>query len=175
MTTVGKRLDPDAAPELQDDRRVAVRPMVDEERRRFAADARDLLVAGMERAGVVDPGAIGLAGLDDRLAGLAADPPPAGELLMMGSVDDVVVGRAWATLVRREDGLDFHGNTIELFPEHRGQGLTKSFLGALRPYVQELGVREVRLRVYGHDERARRTFLAEGAGVADVHLRKDLL
>jgi hypothetical protein len=35
-------------------------------------------------------------------------------------------------------------------------------------------VRDVHLRVYGHDVGARRTFLENGAGVADVHLRKDL-
>ena len=38
MTTVGKRLDADSAPELQEDRRVAVRPMDAAQRERFVAE-----------------------------------------------------------------------------------------------------------------------------------------
>jgi hypothetical protein len=174
MTTVGKRLDPDTAPELQEDRRVEVREMDSDERARFVADVGEQLRAGMARAGVADASTPGLADLDDRLAGLLADRPPPMELLVMGTVDGVPVGRAWATLVEVDGGLDFHGNTIDLFPEHRGQRLTPSFLGALRRHVHEIGVRDVHLRVYGHDAGARRTFLDAGAGIEDVHLRKDL-
>ncbi|QIG45572.1 hypothetical protein G5V58_25015 [Nocardioides anomalus] len=174
MTTVSKRLDPDAAPELQEDRRVAVRAMTSEERRVFSAEVAALLRDGMARAGVLSGTSLG--DLGDRVAGLAADPPPDGELLMVGLVDGVPVGRAWATLVTTDDGaLDFLGNTLELFPEHRGQRLTPSFLGALRRHVQSLGVRDVHLRVYAHDDSARRTFLEAGAGIDDVHLRKDLV
>ncbi|WP_435769595.1 hypothetical protein [Nocardioides sp. SYSU DS0651] len=175
MATVGKRLDPAAPLELQEDRRVAVRPMEPAERRRFVVEVRDILRSGMERAGVVDRAAARLDAMEERLVRLADDPPPAEELLMVGTVDGRPVGRAWATLVPGDDGaLDFHGNTIDLFPEHRGQGLTRSFLGALRRHVDGLGVRDVRLRVYGHDAGARRTFLTAGAGIGDVHLRKDL-
>lgn len=173
MTSVGKRLDPASAPELQEDRRVSVRPMTPDERRTFVADVGDQLRAGMARAGVVDPGSARLGDLDARLAALVDDPPPL-ELLMTGTVDGVPVGRAWATLVEKDGALDFLGNTIDLFPEHRGQRLTPSFLGALRRHVQEIGVRDVHLRVYGHDTAARRTFLGAGAGIEDVHLRKEL-
>ena len=174
MTTVGKRLDLASAPELQEDRRVAVRPMDAKERGRFIVEVGAQLRAGMSRAGVVDAGSSRIGALDSQLARLAEDPPPADELLMTGTVDGVPVGRAWATLVERDGALDFHGNTIDLFPEHRGQRLTPSFLGALRRHVQEIGVRDVHLRVYAHDAGARRTFLEQGAGVEDVHLRKDL-
>lgn len=173
MTSVGKRLDPNSAPELQDDRRVEVRPMDAEERARFVADAGALLRAGMTRAGVADSGAT-LDELDARLSALSTDPLPPHELLMTGTVDGVPVGRAWATLVERDGAIDFHGNSIDLFPEFRGQRLTPSFLGALRRHVRGIGVRDVHLRVYGHDLAARRTFVAEGAGIQDVHLRKDL-
>ena len=174
MTTVGKRLDPGSAPELQEDRRVDVRPMDADERRQFAVDVREQLRAGMTRAGVVDPQTSQLDELEARLDRLTDLVPPEDELLMMGTVGDVTVGRAWATLVERDGALDFHGNTIDLFPEHRGQRLTPSFLGALRRHVHELGVRDVHLRVYGHDTGARRTFVEHGAGLRDVHLRKDL-
>lgn len=174
MTSVGKRLDPDAAPELQEDRRVEVRPMDAAERARFVADVGEQLRAGMTRAGVIDPATSQLDVLDTRLAALTADPPPPLELLMTGTVDGVPVGRAWATLVESDGAIDFHGNTIDLFPEFRGQRLTPSFLGALRRYVQEVGVRDVHMRVYGHDVGARRMFLDNGAGIRDVHLRKDL-
>jgi GNAT superfamily N-acetyltransferase len=174
MATMGKRLDPNSAVELQDDHRVAVRPMTDEERRRFAVEVREMLHVGMARAGVIDRAGSRLDEMESRIAELVVDPPPATELLMTGLVDGVAVGRAWATLVPSDAGLDFFGNTIDLFPEHRGHGLTKSFLGALRRHVQEIGVRDVHLRVYGHDKGARRTFLENGAGVADVHVRKDL-
>ncbi len=173
MTTHRKRLDPSSAPELQDDRRVAVRTMTRDERARFAEDVLDQLRAGMGGAGVVDRETSQLGELEARLARLV-DDPPAEELLVMGTVDAVPVGRAWATLVEQDGALDFVGNTIDLFPEHRGQRLTPSFLGALRRHVHDLGVRDVRLRVYGHDERARRTFTDNGAGIRDVHLRKDL-
>lgn len=174
MTSVGKRLDPDSAPELQEDRRVAVRPMDDDERVRFVAEVGDLLRAGMARAGVADADTSLLGEVDARIARLSEDPPPADELLMTGTVDGVAVGRAWATLVETDGALDFHGNTIDLFPEFRGQRLTPSFLGALRRHVQQIGVRDVHLRVYAHDTGARRTYLDNGVGVADVHLRKDL-
>jgi GNAT superfamily N-acetyltransferase len=174
MATMGKRLDPASALELQDDRRVSVRPMTDSERLRFAVEVQELLYAGMGRAGVVDRSGSRLDAMENKIAELTADPPPDSELLMIGLVDGVPVGRAWATLVPGDDGLDFFGNTLDLFPEYRGQRLTPSFLGALRRHVRDLGVRDVHLRVYGHDVGARRTFLENGAGVADVHLRKDL-
>jgi GNAT superfamily N-acetyltransferase len=173
MTTVGKRLDPGSAPELQEDRRVAVRPMAYDERAQFAVDAIEQLRTGMARAGVADRESARLDELEARLGRLVDDPPD-DELLMTGTVEGVAIGRAWATLVERDGALDFHGNTIDLFPEFRGQRLTPSFLGALRRHVHEIGIREVHLRVYGHDAGARRTFLQHGAGVEDVHLRKDL-
>jgi GNAT superfamily N-acetyltransferase len=175
MTMVSKRLDPDSAPEHQHDQRVSARPMEPDERRRFAAEVMTFLRAGMERAGVLSGTGANLDELEERVRHLADADPPAGELLMMGLVDGVPIGRAWATLVTAEDGAtDFYGNTIDLFPEFRGQGLTRSFLGALRRHVKELGVRDVHLRVYAHDTEARRTFIESGAGVDDVHLRKDL-
>lgn len=175
MTTVGKRLDADGTPELQEDQRVAVRAMTADERTQFVADVADQLRDGMARAGVVDVGSSRLGELESKLARLTDDPAPADELLMTGTVEGVPVGRVWATLVERDGALDFHGNTIDLFPEHRGQRLTPSFLGALRRHLHALGVRDVHIRVYGHDAGARRTFLDHGAGVEDVHLRKDLV
>jgi GNAT superfamily N-acetyltransferase len=148
--------------------------MAVDERERFVADVAEQMRAGMARAGVLDADTSRLGALDARLARLVEDPPPADELLITGVVDGVPVGRAWATLVEHDGALDFHGNAIDLLPEHRGQRLTPSFLGALRRYVHDLGVRDVHLRVYGHDVDARRTFLDQGAGVEDVHLRKDL-
>jgi GNAT superfamily N-acetyltransferase len=175
MTNVSKRLDPAAAPELQEDQRVSVRPMGVDERRRFATEVTAFLRSGMERSGVLAGTGASLDELDERVARLGDDEPPAGELLMMGLVEGQPVGRAWATLVTSDDGaVDFLGNTIDLFPEYRGQGLTRSFLGALRRHVQEIGVRDVHLRVYAHDASARRTFVDNGAGIDDVHLRKDL-
>jgi GNAT superfamily N-acetyltransferase len=175
MTTVSKRLDPGSAPELQEDRRVAVRPMERAERELFATEVMTFLRAGMERAGVLAGTGADLSELTERVARLADEPPPDGELLMMGLLGAEPVGRAWATLVTGDDGaVDFHGNTIDLFPQFRGQGLTRSFLGALRRHVREIGVRDVLLRVYAHDAGARQTFLDNGAGIDDVHLRKDL-
>lgn len=175
MTTVSKRLDPGSAPELQEDRRVAVRPMDRGEREVFSTEVLSFLRSGMERAGVLAGTGADLSELAERIAHLADETPPEGELLMMGLVDGEAVGRAWATLVTADDGgTDFHGNTIDLFPQFRGQGLTRSFLGALRRHVREIGVRDVVLRVYAHDTGARQTFLDNGAGVSDVHLRKDL-
>jgi GNAT superfamily N-acetyltransferase len=120
-----------------------------------------------------------MARMDAQLSRVLDDPPPADELLMTGTLGEggEPVGRAWATLVRPdgpEGPVDFLGNTLDLFEPFRGQGLTKSFLGALVRHVRELGVRDVHLRVYAHDAGARRTFLEHGAGIDDVHLRRDL-
>ena len=173
MTTLGKRLDPTALG-FQEDRRVAVRPMDAAERAQFVVEVGEMLRAGMARAGVADPTSAGLDVLDAQLSRLEADPPPPLELLMIGTVDGVPVGRAWATVVEVDGVLDLHGNTIELFPEHRGRRLTPSFLGALRRHVHEVGVRDVHLNIYGHDADARRTLMGAGVGIEDVHLRKDL-
>jgi GNAT superfamily N-acetyltransferase len=174
MTTVSKRLDPNSVTELQEDQRVAVRLMDPQERRRFADEAMGLLRSGMERSGVTG-GGVDLAELEGRVARLGDDEPPAGELLLTGLVDGVPVGRLWATIITDEDGaVDLVGNSVDLFPEFRGQGLTKSLLGALRRHMQELGVRDVRGRLYAHDSRGRRTVVDQGTGIDDVHLRKDL-
>lgn len=174
MTSVGKRLG-SAPTELQDDRRVDVRPMTADERTRFVADVGVQLRAGMARAGVVGEDGAGLAALDERLERLLQDPPPDNEVLLTGTVDGVPVGRAWMTLVDRDGELDLDGNTLDLFPEHRGRRLTPSFVGALRRHAAGRGVRDVRLRVYAHDTGARRTYLDAGAAIHEVHLRKDLL
>lgn len=174
MMSIGKRLDPDRVPELQEDQRVTCRPMTDEERHRYVVEVRELLLAGMDRAGVAERGSSRLAEMDARLERLAEDPPPADEMLLTATVDGVPVGRAWGTFVHRDGATDFLGHSLDLLPEHRGRGLTKSFLGALRRHVHEVGVRDVHLRVYGHAADAQQTFLAVGAGIGDVHLRKDL-
>lgn len=175
MTTVGKRLTTSPfAPELQVGRRVAVRPMTGDERHRLAAEGLDALLPGMERAGVADRGSVRLGDLAERLARIGRDPAPDDELLLTALVDEVAVGRLWATTLRRDGALDAFGNLLELLPEHRGQGLTKSFLGAIRRHLHELGVRDLRLRVLGHDAGAGRTFRRAGYTVTDVHLRMEL-
>lgn len=167
-------LDREAAPDLQLDRTVAVRPMEAEERRRFAVEAREVMVTGMQLAGVVDPASSRLDELDARLAGLADGVPPEGELLLTATVGGQPVGSAWATLVPRDDGLDYYGHTMFLYAEHRGRGLSKSFLGALVRHAEELGATDIHARVYGRDEWARQQFLRTTDGVTDVQVRKDL-
>lgn len=172
VTTHAKRLDADV--QFQDDRRVSVRPMDRDERRAFAADATALLRSGMLGAGVLQSLDVSVDRLEERLARLGDEPVPEGEVLLTGLVDGCPVGRAWGTLVEREGATEFLGNVMELFPEFRGQRLTPSFLGAMSRHVRALDVRGVHLRLYGHDERARRSFLGAGVAIADVHLRKDL-
>ena len=139
---------------------MSVRPMELAERQQFAGEVMTFLRSGMERAGVLAGAGAALDELEERVARLADDPPPEGELLVMGLVDGEPVGRAWATLVTDDDGsVDFRGNTIDLFPQFRGQGLTRSFLGALVATCDEIGVRDIHLRVYAHDAGARRTFV----------------
>jgi GNAT superfamily N-acetyltransferase len=161
-------------PRFQDDRRVSVRPMDLAERRRFVDEARALLHEGMARAGVVDGAGARLDEIEPRLARLTADPAPEDELLLAAVVDGVAVGSAWGTLVRTDDGLDLHGNTIQLSPELRGRGLGRSFVGAIARHVSGLGLRGVRARVYGYDQWARSVFVPHAGVVEDVHLRKEL-
>jgi GNAT superfamily N-acetyltransferase len=167
-------LDRHSAPDLQVDHTVAVRPMDGAERRRFVDEGREVLLAGMVRAGVVEPASNRLDELEARLARLADDPPPEGELLLTAVVDGRPVGSAWATLAPRDDGLDYFGHTMFLYPEARGRGLSKSFLGALIRHAEDLGVTDIQARVYGHDQWARQNFIRDPSAVSDVHLRKDL-
>ena len=158
---------------LADDGRVAVRTMTDDERRRFAAEAPGLMREGMTAAGVLTGPDAPTTRLDDRLAALADHPPPE-ELLLTATVDDVAAGRFWATLVRGEDGVDLLGNYLDLFPEFRGQGLTRSFMAAVEGWVVAHDVRDISGLLYGHAADARSTVLGFGASLADIHLRKDL-
>lgn len=173
MTGVGVTLEPGSDRLTPPTNRVVLRPMHDAERRRFVPEAREFLRAGMIRAGVLgDPDApMGL--VEQRLTALADDPPPE-EVLLTAVADGSPVGRFWGTLVERGDFVDLVSNTIDLFPEHRGQGLTRLVLAALETFVREHGLRDVRGRVYGHQAQARSTLTAMGLGVDDVHLRKDL-
>ena len=84
------------------------------------------------------------------------------------------VGRAWATLVEQDGAIDFLGNTIDLFPEHRGRGSRRRSSGRCAATCTRSGSVTCTCGSTAHDVGARRTFLDAGAGVADVHLRKDL-
>jgi len=167
-------LHPGIAPDLQQDRRVSVRAMDVEERRRFVEEARALLHGGMARAGVADPASSRLEELEARLVRLGDDPVPEGELLLTGMLDDRPIGSMWATLVRREEGTELHGHTVHLHPEYRGQGLSRSFLGAIVRHLDEKGLRRVRARVYGYDRWARSILIPDASRVTEVHLRKNL-
>jgi GNAT superfamily N-acetyltransferase len=176
---------------FQDDRRVAVRPMDAAERAQFAAEARELVRAGVLRDGpaTLPGGGVPLADRIDRIdridsidridrsdeAGADDTGGPDRELLLTATVDGTPVGRVWATLVREDGGaLDVVGHVLEIFPEHRGLRLTPSLLGALARHVRDLGVRDVHLQIHGPDDRARARLERAGLDVADVHLRRDL-
>ncbi|MBS43030.1 MAG: hypothetical protein CMH83_07730 [Nocardioides sp.] len=169
-----KRLDPAGATELQDDRRVALRPMTDDERARFAAEAGEVLRAGMLRAGVLVDEAAPVGALEQRLAGLGAPECPVDEVLLTAEVDGVEVGRAWLSLVRDGEAVDVHGQHMELYDAFRGQRLTPSLVGALRRVAHEHGARDVQIRVYGHARGAHATYRREGAHLDLVHLRREL-
>jgi len=164
---------PDDARVLAEDGRVGVRAMTDDERRRFAREAPGLMRDGMAAAGVLSGPEAPMDGLEDRLARLA-DDPPSEEVLLTATVGEVAAGRFWATLVRHDDGVDLLGNYIDLFPEHRGQGLTRSFMAAVESWVVETGVRDISGLLYGRDHAARSTVLGMGAGLSEIHLRKDV-
>ncbi|SFC51406.1 hypothetical protein SAMN04487968_107128 [Nocardioides terrae] len=174
MFGTARTLDPDVGPDLQQDRRVSVRPMDADERRRFVGEARALLHSGMARAGVADPASSRLEELETRLVRLGDDPAPDGELLLTAVLDDRPIGGMWATLVTGEEGTDLHGHTLHLFPEFRGQRLSRSFLGAVARHLTEKQVRLVRARVYGYDRWARSIMIPDASRVTEVHLRKDL-
>lgn len=158
---------------LADDGRVAVRAMTDDERRTFAAEASGLMRDGMVSSGVLSGPEAPMDRLDDRIVRLADDPSP-DEVLLSAVVDDVQAGRFWATLVRGDDGLDLLGNYIDLFPEFRGQGLTRSFMAAVEGWVVANGVRDIRGLLYGQAHDARETVLGMGGNLDEIHLRKDI-
>lgn len=156
------------------DARVTLRPMDAAERHRFVAETRELLYGGMDRAGVVSRSSTRLEKLEERLLPLLDDPPPEQELLLTALLDGEPIGQAWATLVPHDGVVDFYGNTLHLFAEHRGKGLSAPFIAALSAYVDGLGVADIHARVYARDQWARKLFVSTTEGVRDVSVRKDL-
>lgn len=173
MTGVGTAIDSDADRLTPVTDRVEVRPMDDEERRLFVREAREFVGVGMARAGVLaDPrGASGT--VERRLAALA-DDPPYDEILLVATDEGNPVGRVWCTRVERDGDPAMVINTIDLAPEHRGQGLTPLVLSALETYAREHGLRDVSGRVYAQHTQLRSSLAGFGVGVGEVHLRKDL-
>jgi ribosomal protein S18 acetylase RimI-like enzyme len=146
---------------------VVLRPMDADERRRFVPETRELLRAGMTRAGVVGD-------TDARLTALTEDPPT-DELLLAVVADGATVGSLWGTLHGQDGARGLVVNTIAIDPAQRGQGLTHAMISALETHVRDHGVRRVRARVYAHDARALDTLRALGMTVEAVHLRKDVV
>lgn len=173
MTGVGITHVPGSDRRIPATSRVALRPMDGEERRRFVPEAQEFLRTGMARAGVLGDAGAPMDPVERRLAALADDPPPE-EVLLTAVVDGTPVGRCWGTLVEQGEAVDLVVNTIDLFPDHRRQGLTRLVLGALETYVREHALRDVRGRIYAHLTGARSTLASIGVGVDEVHLRKDL-
>jgi ribosomal protein S18 acetylase RimI-like enzyme len=167
VTMTGLRIDIPAGRITPPTDRVVLRPMDDDERRRFVPETRQLLRAGMTRAGLAGD-------VEGRLTALTEDPP-AGELLLSAVADGTAVGRLWATLHERHGARDVVVNTIAVDPAHRGQGLTRAMLSALETTLRDRDVRRVRARVYAHDTRALETLRGLGMGVDSVHLRKDVV
>ena len=158
------------------DERVRVRAMTAEERRRVVPEAREILRSGMLRAGVLADATAPMHAVDRRLEALVDDPPD-DEVLITATVGGAPVGRFWGTLVPGTDGTgrsDIVANTIDLFPEHRGQGLMRPLMAALETYVLDHDLRDVRARLYARDHRARPSLVGVGVGIDHVHLRKDL-
>ncbi len=173
MTGVGTGIDPGSDRLTPETDRVEVRPMDDEERRRFVQEASEFVSVGMARAGVLaDPrGASGT--VERRLAALA-DDPPYDEILLAVTDEGDPVGRVWCTRVVRDGSAAMVINTIDLAPEHRGQGLTPLVLSALETYAREHDLRDVSGRVYAQHTQLRGSLAGFGVGIEDVHLRKDL-
>ncbi|MCH1866088.1 hypothetical protein [Nocardioides sp. CFH 31398] len=170
LTMHAKRLDPGVL-ELQDDRRVEVRPMDDAERAAWVPDALRALRRGATRAGLSDPAA---GGVEARLLALADGPVDPAELLLVGVLDGEVVGRFWGTSRPGPEGPVLLATTLDLLPGHRGRGVLGSFLGAIRRRLADLGVVEVRLHLLGHHPGLRRAFLGLGVGIHRAVMTKDL-
>ncbi|MCA1983399.1 GNAT family N-acetyltransferase [Nocardioides nematodiphilus] len=165
---------PNGWAELHDDGRVTVRPMDLAERQRFVGELRELMLSGMTRAGVVEPGSPSLEELKTRLVPLLEDPLPADQLVLTALIDGAPGGGLWATLAPVDGGREIHAHALQIDAEHRGRGLGRSFLSALNTYVAPLGARGVRLRVYGFDRRAQQLFGVTQDTVEEIHLRKDI-
>lgn len=173
MTGVGTPIDPGSDRLTPETDRVGLRPMDDEERRRFVREAREFVSVGMTRAGVLtDPR--GASGTVERRLATLADEPPYDEILLVVTDEGSPVGRVWCTRVVRDGAAAMVINTIDLAPEHRGQGLTPLVLSALETYAREHDLRDVSGRVYAQHTQLRGSLAGFGVGVGEVHLRKDL-
>lgn len=172
MTGVGTAIDPASERLTPETDRVGLRRMDREERGRFVQEAREFVGVGMARAGVLaDPR--GTAGTVERRLGALAGDPPQDEILLVVTDDGADVGRVWCTRVERDDEPAMVINTIDLAPEHRGQGLTPLLLSALETYAREHDLRDVSGRVYAQHHELRGSLAGFGVGTDEVHLRKD--
>ncbi len=175
-TMIGARrpFGPTGWAELQDAGQVIARPMDLEERRRFVAELRKELRAGMARAGVAEPGSPGLDALEAQFAPMLTDPLPDDLLVIGGVIDGDVNAGIWARLVQVENGAEAEAYAFWLAPEYRGRGLVRSFLGALNAYGADLGIHAVRGRAFAFDQRAQQLFGITSEIVEEIHLRKDI-
>jgi ribosomal protein S18 acetylase RimI-like enzyme len=84
------------------------------------------------------------------------------------------VGHVWVQISSHSDGLDAFVFDVDLRPESRGRGLGRAAMLAAESEVRRMGVRRVRLNVFGHNVAALRLYDGLGYRPVATMLSKDL-
>lgn len=87
---------------------------------------------------------------------------------------DDKVGTLWIKVFEKNHALRAFVYDIELFEEHRGQGIGNQTMEALNEYCKAMGVDTINLHVFGHNKRALSVYEKVGFETTNYYMEKKL-
>ncbi|SDK26938.1 GNAT family N-acetyltransferase [Sediminibacillus albus] len=85
------------------------------------------------------------------------------------------IGILWLNIRIRNQEKQAFIYDVKLDEEQRGKGLGTRTMEALDEYAKSVGVKQIRLHVFGHNHRAKSLYEKTGYEVTDYHMQKRLL
>lgn len=98
-----------------------------------------------------------------------------GHVLLSVMHEGETIGTLWLNIRMRNQEKQVFIYDIKLDEAQRGKGLGKRTMEALDEYAKSLGVQQIRLHVFGHNQRAKSLYDKMGYEVTDYHMQKKLL
>ncbi|MFD1179530.1 GNAT family N-acetyltransferase [Paenibacillus puldeungensis] len=88
--------------------------------------------------------------------------------------ENITVGYVWFNLMERNGSRFAFIMDILIFEEYQGRGYGKETMAAIDDEVRKLGLKQISLHVFGHNERAFRLYQKMGYEVTDIQMTKKL-
>lgn len=86
--------------------------------------------------------------------------------------ENTSVGYVWFNLMERNGSRFAFIMDILIFEKYQGRGYGKETMAALDDEVRKLGLKQISLHVFGHNERAFRLYQKMGYEVTDIQMTK---